>query len=160
MPTDLVTPDLREVLERHWRDLQACLARPAELDESARALGAMGRRREVESAAMLLRLALAYGGCGFSLRQTSEWAKANGIASLSDVALLKRLRSCDVWMGNLLGAQLARCVPFPDYPGRVRLVSVARAGLRSHAHVPVYLGVSLSAMSVFDLRLAGGDEDS
>ena len=46
-----------------------------------------GARGEGEGAT-LLRLALAYGGCGLSLRQTAAWAAAQGVAELSDVALL------------------------------------------------------------------------
>jgi len=50
------------------------------------------RLREVDSASTLLRLALAYGFCQMSLRQTAAWAEAAGIARISDVALLKRLQ--------------------------------------------------------------------
>ena len=49
------------------------------------------RAREIKDAATLLRLALAYGGLGMSLRETCAWAEAGGIASLRDPSLLERL---------------------------------------------------------------------
>src|ERR687886_756680 len=46
----------------------------------------------------LLRLALAYGPGGLSLRQAAAWAQAHGVAVLSDVALLKRLSRAAEWL--------------------------------------------------------------
>ncbi|MER9580909.1 hypothetical protein [Mesorhizobium sp. M0276] len=64
------------------------------------------RRRNVADAATLLRLALAYGPGGMSLRSAAAWAGVNDIASLSDVALLKRLRGAADWLGCIAGALL------------------------------------------------------
>lgn len=78
-----------------------------ELEESAAACNALRRRRGVRSAADLLRLALVYGYCDFSLRETAAWAAASGVADVSDVALLKRFRQCPDWLGYLLSAKIA-----------------------------------------------------
>jgi hypothetical protein len=42
-----------------------------------------------------------------SLRQTAAWAEAHDVGSLSDVALLKRLRSAEGWLGQVLAGMLA-----------------------------------------------------
>jgi hypothetical protein len=44
---------------------------------------------------------LMHVGCGFSLRETAWRAKQAGLAELSDVALLKRLRKCKDWFKGL-----------------------------------------------------------
>jgi hypothetical protein len=63
--------------------------------------------REIKNAETLLRLALAYGGLGMSLRETCAWAEAGGIASLSDPSLLERLCKAGPWLGDLLAALIA-----------------------------------------------------
>ena len=70
---------------------------------SAQASGALVRRRAVKTPMTLLRLALAYGPGGLSLRETSAWAEGVGVARLSDVALLKRLQRAAGWLGGLVG---------------------------------------------------------
>ena len=69
--------------------------------------GALVRRREVQSALVLLRLAMAYSVGGRSLRQVSAWASEAGIANLSDVAVLKRLKAAAGWISGLLARMLA-----------------------------------------------------
>lgn len=99
--------DPTDVLEHQWPYLLTYLSSAIDLETSARECGAIKRRREVGNAATLLRLALTYGFCGLSLRETAAWAEAASVASLSDVALLKRLRSAAPWLGRVLGAKLA-----------------------------------------------------
>jgi hypothetical protein len=70
-----------------WLALLASLPLGFDLDHRARRLGAFGRARQVKDPAALLRLALAYGGCGMSLRQTCAWAAETGLAEISDPAL-------------------------------------------------------------------------
>jgi hypothetical protein len=55
-------------LDGGWRQLLSRLGSTEELEASAKASGALIRRREIKSAEDLLRLALAYGPCGMSLR--------------------------------------------------------------------------------------------
>lgn len=90
-----------------WRLVLAQLAEPDALEASARAYGAIERVREVRDAASLLRLALAYGPGGQSLRGTAAWAELSGVARLSNVALMNRLRGAADWLGALAGALLA-----------------------------------------------------
>src|ERR687897_228609 len=55
-------------LEAQWPDLVAAVSAAIDLDATARTSGALVRRREIRSAEALLRLALAYGPGGLSLR--------------------------------------------------------------------------------------------
>ncbi len=115
--------DTRTILEYQWPYLTSFLASPEVLEQTARDFGALKRKRCVDSASTLLRLALAYGFCGLSLRQTAAWAEACGVASLSDVALLKRLRSSSDWLGHLLALKLAeRAAPPQSHDRRLRIV--------------------------------------
>ena len=54
--------------------------------------GALKGLRQDRSPESLLRTLLIHFGCGHSLRETVVRARGAGIADLSDVALLKRLR--------------------------------------------------------------------
>jgi hypothetical protein len=49
----------------------------------------------------LLRVILMHVACGYSLRETVARAQKAGLANMSDVALLKRLRKCKEWLYNL-----------------------------------------------------------
>jgi len=135
------------VIEADWKVLLTLL--PGDLEASARAHGALRRRRGVPSAAVLLRLALAYAACGLSLRSVVAWAAQLGIAHLSDVALLKRLRQAGPWLGQLLAQKLAEhgCHSPAAPPLRVRLLdatSISRPG--SHGtDWRVHLGFDLAA---------------
>lgn len=93
-------------LPDEWPMLLSLL--PADLEASAKACGALQRKRGVPSAQALLRLAFAYAHVGLSLRATATWAATAGVARLSDVALLKRLRRAADWGGHLLAQQLAK----------------------------------------------------
>ena len=93
-------------IETDWQALISRLSQSIDLEATARATGALVRRRNVADAATLLRLALAYGPGGMSLRSAAAWAGVNEIASLSDVALLKRLRAAADWLGDIAGALL------------------------------------------------------
>jgi hypothetical protein len=79
---------------------------PSDLSVTAREFGASRRWREVPDGEVLLHLALAYGLCGMSLRSVARWAGESGVAQLSDVALLKRLRACGPWLGKLVNEKL------------------------------------------------------
>ena len=83
------------------------------MEATARARGAFTRAREVKNAETLLRLALAYGGLGMSLRETCAWAAVSGIASLSDPSLIERLVKAGPWLGNIVTAVIAEQAKMP-----------------------------------------------
>jgi Transposase DDE domain len=108
-----------------WQAVLGRLSRDLDLAASARSHGAFQRAREVRDAATLLRLALIYGATALSLRGTAAWAEASGLARLSDVALLERLRAAGRWLERILETLLSAAAA-PSRTGsagpRVRLV--------------------------------------
>src|SRR5918997_633983 len=104
-------------LDARWPDLVAAVSAVIDLDATARASGALVRRRGVRSAATLLRLALAYGPGGLSLRSAATWAGVHGLADLSDTAVMKRLRKAADWLGEIAGALLRRAAAAPAVAG-------------------------------------------
>lgn len=115
----------REAIEHQWPYLLRFLPDSATIERLSSELGALRRHREVSNATTLLRLALVYGFCGYSLRGTAAWAEAAGVAHVSDVALLQRFRGASDWMLALLSAKVSSRVPLPAPPANgfhIRLV--------------------------------------
>jgi IS4 transposase len=110
--------------EPDWAWVTSRLGSGPELERSARESGALVRRREIRDAGALLRLCLSYG-CGLSLREASAWAELNGIATFSDVAVLKRLRRSADWLGRLAGAVVAERLPQAGEARPIRLVDAS-----------------------------------
>jgi hypothetical protein len=80
---------------------------PERLDESAQRLGALQRRRGVNSASALLRLLLAYSVGDLSLKDVAAWGKGLKISTLSTEALFYRVRGAEAWLAELLAEQLS-----------------------------------------------------
>ena len=74
---------------------------PAGWEELGRSTGAVARLRGFESLNDLFRTLLLHVGCGWSLRETAIQAKLAGIADVSDVTLLNRLRQSEDWLRQL-----------------------------------------------------------
>lgn len=87
------------LLEEEWEVLTGFL--PKGWREQARSTGALRRARGIASADCLLQLILMHTARGLSLRQTVVRAREQSIANISDVALLKRLRSSEPWLRSL-----------------------------------------------------------
>jgi hypothetical protein len=87
------------LLEEEWEFLTEFL--PNDWREQARKTGALRRARGIANADCLLRLILMHTATGLSLRQTVVRAREQSIADISDVALLKRLRSSETWLRGL-----------------------------------------------------------
>lgn len=81
--------------EEDWEMIVRLL--PTGWKEKARELGALRRCREFPDAAMLLRVLLIHLAEGCSLRETAVRAAEGKLVSVSDVALLKRLRVSGPW---------------------------------------------------------------
>jgi IS4 transposase len=104
---------IRSDILDHWSEVRSQLPADFDLEATARARGAFTRAREVKDAEALLRLALAYGGCGMSLRETCAWADACGLASLSDPSLIERLAKAACWLGDIVGGLIAKQAKAP-----------------------------------------------
>lgn len=82
-------------LHEDWEVIESVL--PAGWQEAARHTGALVRARGFDRPATLLRVLLIHLVEGCSLRETAVRASAAGLASVSDVALLGRLRGSGEW---------------------------------------------------------------
>jgi len=148
--------DMQEAVDFQWEYLLTLLPSRDELERSARECGAITRKRGVTGAEALLRLALAYACCGFSLRQTAAWAKLAGIADISDVALLNRLRKAGPWLAHLLSTKLAERAHPPQAQRRIRLfdaTSIRTPGSKQ-ATWRLHLGFDLASLTIDQVELS------
>ena len=86
-------------LREDWQVLQGLF--PAGWEELGRSSGAVARLRGFKSLNDLFRTLLLHVGCGWSLRETAVQARLAGIADVSDVTLLNRLRQSEDWLRQL-----------------------------------------------------------
>ncbi len=101
------------IQESDWPLVVSRLEEAIDLEGSVRLSGTLQRKRAIRSGSDLLRLALAYGPGGQSLRETAAWAELQHVASLSDVGLMYRLRDAADWLGQVAGALLAQRAAAP-----------------------------------------------
>jgi hypothetical protein len=146
-----------KTIDTDWPFLLTLL--PANLEGSAKAAGALVRKRGVTRAQDLLRLAFAYGYCGLSLLGVTIWAREAGVADLSPPALLKRLQRAAGWLGELLAAKLAERAALrrEGWPAGLRLrvadaTTISREGSRGSDY-RVHLGFDLGALAIDSLEL-------
>lgn len=131
-----------ELTEAGWDSTVGQLGGADLLEAEARETGAFVRPREIRCAVDLLRFMLAYCLGKWGLRLTAAWAEGIGLASVSNVALLGRLRNAVPWLeriaARLLAGQGARSLSGGRSAGRpagkgrlIRLVdatNVVKAG--------------------------------
>jgi hypothetical protein len=86
-------------LHEDWRVLLSLF--PIGWEELGRSTGAVARLRGFRSLNDLFRTLLLHVGCGWSLRETAVQVKLAGIADVSDVTLLNRLRQAEDWLRQL-----------------------------------------------------------
>jgi len=148
-PEELVAGD-------SWEDVLALL--PEGYEEAAFELEALQRRRQIQSAGDLLRLAMAYSVCDLSLRLTAGWASLQGLAELSDVAVLKRLRAASDWLGWLVVRSLSEGDGVKGAPRHgVRILDasvVSEPGARG-TNWRVHLGLDLVRETIQSVELRG-----
>lgn len=90
--------------EESWQVLASLF--PKGWQQQAKEAGAIERSRGITLPETLLRLFLLHVARGYSLRETAVRAKEAGLATISDVGLLKRLRRSEEWL-HWLCVQLA-----------------------------------------------------
>jgi len=88
-----------KLADGNWDYLLTLL--PANWEELANSSGGVRRLRGTPSLSCLLRTLLLHIAHGCSLRTTAVVAKTAGWANMSDVALLKKLRTCEGWLREL-----------------------------------------------------------
>lgn len=134
---------------------------PDDLDESCRSKLAIERFREVRCASDLLRLCLAYGVCDLSLRQTAAWASTIGLGTMSNVAVLKRLRSAGDWLGHLIVQWLSqRGLTTQIPPLQVRVVdgSVVTTPGQQAQDYRIHMSLDLAQKRITDIELTPTSE--
>jgi hypothetical protein len=122
----------RSLDNEDWAAIVARLGGVAALSASARETKAFVRPRVITSAEDLLRLVLAYCLGEGGLRSTAVWASSIGLAQISNVGLLLRLRQCGDWFSVLVGHVLATAAPVASKGRLIRLVdatTVRKAGV-------------------------------
>jgi hypothetical protein len=87
------------VIDEDWGLLASLF--PSDWEELGRKTGAITRLRGFDSIESVLRVVLMHVGSGWSLRETAVRAKLAGIAEVSDVTLLNRLRQSERWLQEL-----------------------------------------------------------
>jgi hypothetical protein len=113
------------LLQEDWKILLKFL--PEGWEAKATELGALLRRRKIESAETLLRLLLIHLADGKSLRTTAAYAQQAKLCDVNDVALLHRLKASEEWL-RWMSQQLAKTLKGPSLPEglvkyfRVRIV--------------------------------------
>lgn len=103
---------MQPIKHDEWSVIESLL--PDGWKEAAREKKAFRRARYTMDPAPLLRLLLFHAVNSDGLRETVAQARASGITTMSQVALLKRLRSCSAWL-SWLGMQL--CQKLREEPG-------------------------------------------
>lgn len=104
---------------------------PAGWEAKAKELGALRRCRKIADPATLLRILLLHLAEGHSLRTTSALVREGGIAQVSDVAIMDRLKRSGEWFRWMSEQLMRACVSRQSssvYPSRwsVRLVDATR----------------------------------
>ncbi len=118
-------------IDSDWGKIVDQLGGASTLTATARETRAFLRGREITNAVDLLRLVLAYCLGEGGLRSTAAWAASIGLADVSNVALLYRLRQCGDWFTLLIGRVLASAAPRASRGRLIRLIdgtTVPKAG--------------------------------
>src|SRR3954454_12965686 len=116
-----------------WDAIVARLGGAEALETGARLTGAFLRPRKIRSAVDLLRFTLAYCLGEMGLRLTAAGGAALGLADVSNVALLGRLRTMEPWLARLVGETLQAEQPAAAQGRLIRVVdatTVPQAGAK------------------------------
>lgn len=135
-----------------FSDLLKRLPAGLDLDALAFETKAIQRKRNIDGGANLLRLALARGPGGFSLRQTAGWVSLLEIAELSNPGVHYRLKQAVAFLAALVGRLLAAKTPGANlrWPGRT-----LRLADGTCVSKPASKGTDWRVHGVFDLASGG-----
>jgi hypothetical protein len=144
--------DAASVLTDQFAELLERLPAGLDLDRLALETKAIQRKRELVDGVTLLRIALARGPGGLSLRQTAAWASMLGIAELSNPGVKYRLNQATDFLAVLVERLLAAKAPGADlrWPGRTLRLADGTCVSR-----PGSTGTDWRIHGVFDLGRGG-----
>ncbi len=140
------------VLTDQFPDLLKRLPADLDLDSLALETKAIQRKRRIGDGASLLRLALACGPGGLSLRQTSGWMSMLEIAELSNPGVHYRLKQATSFLGAVVARLLAVKAPGAAlrWPGRTLRLADGTCVSKPGSH-----GTDWRVHGVFDLGSGG-----
>lgn len=121
-----------QLFTQDWQVVVDRLGGAAAIGASARQTKAFLRARGIANAVDLLRLILAHCLGQRGLRSTAAWASAIGLADISNVAVLYRLRHCGDWLAGMVGRALGGAAPAAASGRLIRIIdatTVPKAGL-------------------------------
>ena len=98
-------------IDMNFAGVVAQLGGAERLEAEARETRAFLRPREVKTAVDMLQMVLAYCLGTEGLRLTAAWAEATGLAAVSNVAVLQRVRNCVPWLEILVARMLVATQP-------------------------------------------------
>ena len=122
-----------DILNEEWSVIARFL--PQGWQDLARSTGAMKRARQVRSPDVMLRLAFLYAASGLSLQQAAARASVTGLAQLSDVALMKRMRNAETWLQALAASVFEDSASMPSLEG---VPAGRRLRIADATHVKVF----------------------
>jgi hypothetical protein len=109
--------------DENWAVLLSLL--PPQWEQQARLCRAVERLRQFDSVGTVLRTLLLHVGKGYSLDETAARVKNAGLADISGVTVLQRLRQAEPWLHGLcvaLAQESGWEVPFEAHAWKVRAV--------------------------------------
>jgi len=121
-----------------------------DLDALGRSTKAFQRPRGVRSATDLFRLALAWGPGGYSMQRVAAWAGEQGIAVLTEDALVQRLHAAGPFLEEVCQELLGGVEPSPVWHGRVLRIADS-----SSLSAPASKGTDWRVHGVYDLGRGG-----
>ena len=144
--------ELASTLIENWSDLVGQILGDLDLDRLAFSTRALRRRRGVPDARALLRLALARGPGGLSLRETAAWAHLAQVADLTDASLNDRLHQSCEFLEAIVASMLQAKTPGSCFrwPGRVLRIADG-----SCVSKPGSKGTDWRVHAVYDLGAGG-----
>jgi hypothetical protein len=105
----MLLPDSTVITEDEFDYLLSFL--PDDWEEAAGDKGAVKRYRGFKDAPTLLRVLMMHLAAGLSLKETSAWAKASGLADVSSVAIMDRLQQASEWFCHMAKGVQERWFP-------------------------------------------------
>ena len=107
-------PNPASLLSGTWTAIVATVAGAIDLEATSRQFKALQRKRKIQTAEALLRLALMWGPGRQSFREAAALAGDAGIAELSDKAVEGRLRKMGDWLAHIVTTLLAERLGNPS----------------------------------------------
>lgn len=131
-------------------------------DQKATELGAMKRARGFRSSERLLRTLLLHLALGCSLREASVRARRAGLAKVSDVAILKRLRASAEWLRWMCVGLLPAGVGRETETGGLRARAVDATGISEPGSTGtnwrLHFSIDLKSLACDHFELTGPKE--